>query len=48
MNIFNLSDNILISTSQWKNHVLRIEDKLIINEILTNKPIRRRNIGRPQ
>jgi hypothetical protein len=48
LNTFILSDKILNFRSQWKNHVLRMEDRKIPKKILTYNPRRRRDIGRPQ
>jgi hypothetical protein len=46
LNIFNLNYKILNFRSQWKNHVLRMEDGRIPKKILTYDPRGRRNIGR--
>jgi hypothetical protein len=48
LNIFNPNDKILNFTSQWKNHVLQMEDGRIPKKILTYNPRGRRDIGRVQ
>jgi hypothetical protein len=48
LNIFNLNDKILNFRSQWRNHVLRMEDGKNPKKILAYNPRGRRDIGRPQ
>jgi hypothetical protein len=48
LNIFHLNDKILNFRSQWKNHVLRMEDRRIPKKILTYKRRGRSDIGHSQ
>jgi hypothetical protein len=45
LNIFNLNGKILNFTSQWQNHVLRVEDGRILKKILTYNPRAKRKKG---
>jgi hypothetical protein len=45
LNIFNLSNKILKYRSPWKFHVLRMEDRRILQKILIYNPKRRQKIG---
>jgi hypothetical protein len=48
LNIFSPNSKILKSRSQWKYHVLRMENRRIPKKILAHNPKRLRNVGRPQ
>jgi hypothetical protein len=48
LNIFNLNDKIIKSSSQWKNHVHRMDGTRFPKKILTQNRKIKRNIGRPQ
>jgi hypothetical protein len=41
LNAYNISNNILKSRSQWKYHILRMEDRRILKKTLTYQPLRR-------
>jgi hypothetical protein len=48
LNILNVNDETIKSSSRWKYHVLRMEDRRISKKVLTCNPKRRRNVGCPQ